>query len=124
MANLTKFRRVKREKIKKRVHKKISGTSERPRLSVFRSLRNVTAQLIDDSNQKTLITISSLSKTLSPEVEKAKGKIEVAKIVGKAIGEEAKKMKIDTIVFDRSGYYYHGRVKALAEGAREAGLKF
>jgi len=119
-----RIRKIKRERIKKRIHKKVRGTSERPRLVVFRSIRAMTAQLIDDSNQKTLMTVSSLSKELSSEVNKAKSKIEVAKIVGKTIAEEAKKSKINTVVFDRSGYLYHGRVKALADGAREAGLKF
>jgi len=70
------------------------------------------------------MTVSSFSKSLNPQIKNAKSKTEVAGIIGKAIGEEAKKMKIDTVVFDRSGYIYHGRVKALAEGAREAGLKF
>ncbi|MBN2104294.1 50S ribosomal protein L18 [bacterium] len=124
MANLSEIRRVRRERIKRRIHKKVSGTPDKPRLVVFRSLKGMSAQLVDDSNQKTLITISSLSKELAPEINKAKGKIEVAKIVGKAIGEEAKKRKINTAIFDRSGYLYHGRVKALADGAREAGLKF
>jgi large subunit ribosomal protein L18 len=87
-------------------------------------LKAIYAQLIDDQEQKTLITISSLSKNLSGEIGKAKGKVEAAKIVGKAIGEEAKKQKIEKVVFDRSGYLYHGRVKAVADGAREAGLKF
>lgn len=124
MASYSEVRRLKRARIKKRIHKKILGTSERPRLAVFRSLKGMTAQLIDDSNHKTLITISSLSKSLAPEIEKTKGKIETAKIVGKMIGETAIKQKIETVVFDRSGYLYHGRVRALAEGAREAGLKF
>jgi large subunit ribosomal protein L18 len=124
MTMINQIRRSKRARIKKRIHKKIQGTPERPRLAVFRSLRSIQAQLIDDVNQKTLITISSLTKSLSEDIQKAKDKTAIAKLVGKAIGEEAKKQKIETIVFDRSGYLYHGRVKALAEGAREAGLKF
>lgn len=118
------FRKVRREKIKRRIRKKIEGTTECPRLAVFRSLKHIQAQLIDDSRQKTLISVGSLSKSLQAEIKKANGKSEAAKIVGKAIGEEAKKKKISKVVFDRSGYIYHGRVKALAEGAREAGLKF
>jgi len=117
-------RKTRREKIKRRIRKKIEGTKECPRLAVFRSLKHIQAQLIDDSQHKTLITIGSLSKELQTDIKKAKGKSEVAKIVGKAIGEEAKKKKISKVVFDRSGYIYHGRVRALAEGAREAGLKF
>lgn len=117
-------RRERRKRIKRHVRKHIQGTSVRPRLTVFRSLRAIYVQLVDDQEQKTLLTVSSLSKSINSEVKKAKGKIEVAKIVGKAIGEEAKKRKIEKVVFDRSGYLYHGRVRAVAEGAREAGLKF
>lgn len=109
---------------KKRIKKKILGTTERPRLVVFRSLKHMYAQLVDDQSQKTIITISSLSKDLKEEVAKSKSKIEVAKLVGLAIGKRAKELKYTTVVFDRAGYIYHGRVKALAEGAREGGLKF
>ncbi len=112
------------EIIKRRVRKRIRGTSERPRLRVFRSSKFIYAQLIDDTQDKTIITVSSLSKSLSEKISKTKGKIEAARIVGQAIGEEAKKRKITRVVFDRNGYKYHGRVKALAEGAREAGLEF
>ncbi|MBN1782520.1 50S ribosomal protein L18 [bacterium] len=124
MKSISQTRTHRRNRIKKRIHKKITGTAERPRLAVFRSLKGIYAQLIDDSSDKTLLAVSSQSKVLAAEISKAKGKIEVAKIVGKAIGEEAKKQKIEAVVFDRSGYLYHGRIKALAEGAREAGLKF
>lgn len=91
---------------------------------IFRSLRAIYAQLVDDTQHKTLLTVSSLSKDLKKDVEKAEGKVEVARLVGKTMGERAKAMKIESVVFDRSGYLYHGRVKALADGAREAGLKF
>jgi large subunit ribosomal protein L18 len=124
MSNLAQKRYIRRDKIKRRIHKKIQGTTDRPRLVVFRSLKSIYAQLVDDSTHRTLATVSSLSKDLKPEVEKTKGKIDKAKLVGKAIGEAAKKLKISEVVFDRSGYLYHGRVKAVAEGAREAGLKF
>lgn len=117
-------RRLRRERIKKHIRKRICGTSECPRLAVFRSLRAIYTQLIDDTTHKTLFAISSLSKELASEVKKAKGKVEVAYIVGKALGEEAKKRKIEKVVFDRGGYLYHGRVKAVADGARKAGLKF
>jgi large subunit ribosomal protein L18 len=118
------LRRERRSRIRSHIKKHVRGTSDRPRLTVFRSLKAIYAQLVDDQEQKTLISVSSLSKNLSSEIKKVNGKIEAAKIVGKAVGEEAKKRKIEAVVFDRNGYLYHGRVKALAEGAREAGLKF
>jgi large subunit ribosomal protein L18 len=118
------LRSERRARIKSHISKRIRGTSDRPRLTVFRSLKAIYAQLVNDQEQKTLVTVSSLSKDLKSEIKKAKEKVEVAKIVGKAMGEEAKKRKIETVVFDRNGYLYHGRVKAVAEGAREAGLKF
>lgn len=124
MSNIAQNRRIRRAKIKKRIHKKIQGSSDRPRLVVFRSLKSIYAQLIDDASNKTLVTVSSLSKDLSADVEKSKSKVETAKLVGQAVGEAAKKLKVESVVFDRNGYLYHGRVKALAEGAREAGLKF
>ncbi|HDQ45331.1 MAG TPA: 50S ribosomal protein L18 [bacterium] len=117
-------RKIRREKIKRRIHKKIQGTAERPRLVVFRSLKSIYAQLVDDSSHRTLAAVSSLSKADSPKTKKAGGKIDSAKGVGQAIGEAAKKLGVSEVVFDRNGYLYHGRVKALAEGAREAGLKF
>ena len=122
-SNVSK-RNIRRKRIKKHIHKKIQGTSDCPRLAVFRSLKAIYAQLIDDTANRTLFTVSSLSKSLSSDVKKAKTKVEIARIIGKSIGEEAKKRKIEKVVFDRSGYRYHGRVKALADGAREAGLQF
>lgn len=115
---------IRRQRIKMRIRKRIFGTPERPRLVVSRSLRNIYAQLVDDTTGRTLLGISSLSKNLREAVANAKSKVEVAKIVGRAIGEEAKKRNITKVVFDRNGYLYHGRVKALADGAREAGLEF
>ncbi len=103
-----------------RVRGKISGTPERPRLSVFRSNANIYAQIIDDVNGVTLASASTLEK----EFEGAAGNAEAAKKVGKTVAERAKAKGIDTVVFDRSGYIYHGRVAALAEGAREGGLEF
>ena len=107
-----------RTRIKKRIRKVVSGNADRPRLSVFRSNKEIYAQLIDDINGVSLGTYS----TRSAKVEGAK--IDQAKAVGKGIGELAKSKGIEAVVFDRNGYLYHGRVKALAEGAREAGLKF
>ena len=103
-----------------RVRGKISGTPERPRLSVFRSNANIYAQIIDDVNGVTLASASTLEK----EFDGPTGNVEAAKKVGKAVAERAKEKGIDTVVFDRSGYIYHGRVAALAEGAREGGLEF
>lgn len=124
MKTKTSSRRLRRERIKKHIRKRIKGTAECPRLTVFRSLRSIYAQLIDDTSQKTLFTVSSLSKSLRNEIKKSKGKVEAAKIVGRAAGEEAKKRKIEKVIFDRNGYLFHGRVKAVADGAREAGLMF
>ena len=103
-----------------RVRSKISGTPERPRLSVFRSNANIYAQVIDDVNGVTLASASTLDK----EFDGAAGNCEAAKQIGKLVAERAKAKGIDTVVFDRSGYIYHGRVAALAEGAREGGLEF
>jgi large subunit ribosomal protein L18 len=117
-------RQKRRERIKKHIHKRIQGTPERPRLIVYRSLKAIYAQLVDDSTNRTLYSMSSLSKELSEKIKNAKGKVEIAKIVGQAFGAEAIKRKYKQVVFDRNGYLYHGRVKAVADGAREAGLKF
>ncbi len=117
-------RNQRRAKIKKRIRKKITGTTQKPRLSVFRSLKSISAQLIDDSDNKTLLTVTSLSKSLKEKSAEAKSKTEIANLVGKTVAEEAEKLNIKEVVFDRNGYLYHGRVKAVADGAREAGLKF
>lgn len=113
-------REARRQKIKTRVRKKVVGTPVRPRLSVYRSNTGMYAQIIDDEGGRTLVSASSLKD------KKASGiaKIEQAKIVGAAIAEKAKAAGIAQVVFDRNGYLYHGRVKALAEAAREAGLNF
>lgn len=113
----------KRQKRHLRIRNKVQGTPERPRLNVFRSLNNIYAQVIDDATGNTLVSASTLDKDLV-ETVKDMSKKEAAKIVGKTVGEKAKAKGIDTVVFDRSGYIYHGRVKELADGAREAGLQF
>jgi large subunit ribosomal protein L18 len=110
----------KRAKIKRRIRKNIFGTSEQPRLSVFRSNKQIYAQIIDDNNGVTLASASSYKNTAVD----GKSKSEAAAIVGKDVAEKALKAGISTVVFDRNGYQYHGRVKSLAEGAREGGLKF
>ncbi len=107
-----------RQKIKLRIRKSINGTADRPRLSVFRSNKEIYCQLIDDANGQTLA--SSSSKTL----EAGANKVETAKKVGMDLAEKAKAQNVEVVVFDRSGYIYHGRIKALAEGAREGGLQF
>lgn len=109
-----------RRRIHYRIRKKVEGTSERPRLSVYRSNKSIYCQLIDDVNGVTLAAASSNDKSF----DNSGSKSEQAKRVGAAIAERAKEANIETVNFDRGGYLYHGRVKALAEGAREAGLKF
>ena len=106
-----------------RVRKNVKGTAERPRLSVYRSTNHIYAQLIDDTKGVTLASASTLEKAVKAEIA-GKTKSEAAKIVGKIAGERAKKKGIEAVVFDRGGYLYTGRVQALADGAREAGLKF
>ncbi len=112
------------QKKKARIRKKISGTSERPRLTVYRSQKHIYAQIIDDVAGKTLVTSSTLSKELKDEIAKVKTPIEVCKVIGKAAAKKALEKNIKEVVFDRNGYLYHGRIKAIADGAREAGLKF
>jgi len=110
-----------RQRIQNRIRKIVSGTETRPRLSVFRSNKEIYAQIIDDVKGKTITTASSRDKDISS----VKGtKTEIATLVGKSVAEKALKAGVETISFDRGGYLYHGRVKSLAEGAREAGLKF
>ena len=104
-----------------RIREKISGTKELPRLNVFRSNNNIFAQIIDDEKGVTLVSASSIDKEL--KIENG-GNVEAAKLIGAEIAKRAKKAKISEVVFDRGGYLYHGRVKALAEAARENGLEF
>jgi large subunit ribosomal protein L18 len=112
-----------RRRVHRRVRQKVRGTPERPRLCVFRSLSQVYAQVIDDTAGRTLAGASSLDKDTRKQI-KGGGNLAAAKIVGKAVAERAREKGITQVVFDRGGYKYHGRVKALAEAAREAGLKF
>ncbi|MBQ4408054.1 MAG: 50S ribosomal protein L18 [Bacteroidales bacterium] len=116
---LTKQER--RQRIKYRVRKKVQGTTERPRLCVFRSNRNIFAQLIDDVKQVTVVATSSRVKDIA---DQKVNKVEQAKLVGKAIAEKAIAAGYSNVVFDRNGYLYHGRIKSLAEAAREGGLIF
>jgi large subunit ribosomal protein L18 len=112
---------IRRQRIKFGVRKKVSGTTKRPRLSVFRSNNDIYVQLIDDDNAKTLASASSKDKDILAQ----KGtKVEKSKLVGAAIARKASELGLLDVTFDRSGYLYHGRVKAVADGAREGGLKF
>ena len=119
------IKKVSRNEMRKvrhdRIRENLSGTSERPRLCVFRSNANIEAQIIDDTKGVTLVSATSLDKSLKL---KNGGNVEAAKVVGAELAKRAKKAKISTVVFDRGGYLYHGRVKALAEAAREGGLEF
>jgi large subunit ribosomal protein L18 len=110
-----------RTKIKLRIRKRITGTAEKPRLSVFRSNRQISVQIIDDVNRKTLVAASSQLKEMSG---KEGNKTQIAAMVGKLVAEKATQAGISSVIFDRNGYLYHGRVKALADAAREGGLKF
>lgn len=112
---------LRRASIKKRIRKVVKGSAERPRLSVFRSNSQIYVQLIDDVAGKTLLAVSSRHKEIA---EQKVTKIEQARLVGLLVAERAKEAEIETVVFDRGGYLYHGRVKSLAEAAREGGLKF
>lgn len=112
---------ARRIKIKKRIRSRMSGDSQRPRLSVFRSNTEIYAQLIDDASGKTIIASSSKEKAMAKD---KKSKLEKAKSVGAEIAKKAVEKGIKEVVFDRNGFLYHGRVKALADGARENGLKF
>jgi len=116
------FSKIERRlKIRKRIRKSVVGTTERPRMTVFRSNKQISVQLIDDVNDKTLVSASSLLKEVAADKS---NKIDQAAKVGKIIAERALSAGITNVVFDRNGYLYHGRVKQLADAAREAGLKF
>jgi large subunit ribosomal protein L18 len=121
MRNVSQLRRI---RIKKHIAKKVRGTQERPRLSVYRSLNHIYAQIVDDTQAKTLISTSDIAKDLREEVKELKNKKALAKKVGVAIAKKAAEHNIKKVVFDRNGYMYHGIVKALADGAREGGLEF
>ncbi len=120
-------RRISRDEHRQRVHDRVrtrvEGTPDRPRLCVYRSMGHIYAQVVDDRAGRTLAAASSIDKE-TRNLIKGGGNVAAAKIVGKAIAERARAAKVEKVVFDRGGYKYHGRVKALAEAAREAGLKF
>ena len=115
----TDAKTVNRRKKKVRIRKTVSGSEQRPRLSIFKSVQHVYAQVIDDVSGRTIVSASTLEKGAGEKSGK-----DAAAHVGMTVAQRAKELKIDTVVFDRNGYLYHGRVKALADAAREAGLKF
>jgi large subunit ribosomal protein L18 len=118
------IRKIEKKEIRNRIHqrirRKLAGTAERPRLAVFRSVAHIYAQVIDDASGKTLVAASSVGK----DAKTGGGNVAAAKVIGKLVAERAKEKGIKSVVFDRGGYQYHGRVKALADAAREAGLEF
>ena len=124
-SKIRKSRALQRKRRHYRVRNKVSGTAERPRLVVFRSLKNIEGQLVDDLAGRTLTGLSTLASELRGfEAEGPNRRVEHARAAGKLLAERAKEQGITTVVFDRGGYRYHGRVKAFAEGAREGGLEF
>ena len=123
MALGTKQRRERRQRRHRRVRKKVVGTAERPRLVVFRSLKNIEAQVVDDTQGVTLFGISTLTSGVKSEGAEL-SKADRGRLAGKLIAQRAKEAGVTRVVFDRGGYLYHGRVKAFAEGAREGGLEF
>jgi large subunit ribosomal protein L18 len=120
----TNDKRLARFKRKVRIRQRIRGTAERPRLSIFRSAKHISAQIIDDTAGKTLTAVSSLEKDIRGQRASFENKTAQATFIGKMIAERAQEKGIKQVVFDRNGFLYHGRIKAVSEGAREAGLKF
>jgi large subunit ribosomal protein L18 len=121
--NKTKRKTVRRDKIRRRIRSTISGTEDQPRFSIYKSNKHVYAQLIDDLSGRTLASVSTQSKNVKDEID-GKTRKEAAEVVGKQLAAVAQEKGINNVVFDRSGYRYHGVVKALAEGARDGGLDF
>ncbi len=121
--NFAKERREARQKRQVRVRRKVTGSQERPRLCVFRSAKHIYAQIIEDTTGTTLVAVSTVAKGTKGDL-KSSGNVEAAKLIGKQIAEQALAKNITQVVFDRNGFLYHGRVKALADAAREAGLSF
>jgi large subunit ribosomal protein L18 len=113
-----------RDRIHRRIRRKLSGTKERPRLAVFRSVAHIYAQVIDDVAGRTLVSASSVDKSADKDGKTKGGNLAAAKAIGKLVAERAKEKGVKAVVFDRGGYQYHGRIKALADAAREAGLEF
>lgn len=121
---MIKTKKNSRLRAKIKIRKRVFGTPEKPRFSVYRSLTNIYGQLIDDTSGVTLVSSSTLDKEIEAEVKKVSSKIERSKLVGALLAKRAAEKNITSVVFDRNGFLYHGRVKAVAEGAREGGLQF
>lgn len=121
---IKKDRKKVRNRIKKHIKKNLYGTPHKPRLAVFRSLKHLYAQIIDDTKGSTLAYVSTLSKEVKSQIEDKKGRLAKAKVVGELLAKKALEKNIKYVVFDRSGYKYHGTVRAIAEGARDGGLLF
>lgn len=121
MRDRARAKRLQRQRRHHRIRKQIIGTPERPRLAVFRSNKHISAQIIDDTNGKTLCSVASTSLDVRKALEDAKGKVEVSRRLGRMLAEKAHEAGISKVAFDRGGFRYHGRVKALGEGARESG---
>jgi large subunit ribosomal protein L18 len=122
------IRKIEKKEIRNRIHRrirrKLSGTKERPRLAVFRSVAHIYAQVIDDVEGRTLVSASSVDKSVDKDGKISGGNVAAAKLIGKLVAERAREKGVKAVVFDRGGYQYHGRIKALADAAREAGLEF
>ncbi len=123
MADKAQQKYLGRKRRQRRVRARVSGSTQRPRLNIYRSLSNIYAQVIDDTAGTTLVSASTIDPEVVPQIE-GKNKVDSARIVGRIVAERAKNAGVTMVVFDRAGYRYHGRVAALAEGAREAGLEF
>lgn len=121
---ITKTKVEHRRRLKNHIRMRVSGTTERPRLTVFKSLKHVYAQIVDDSSGKTLVSVSDMDKASREQFKDLKGQQALGKKVGELAAKKALEKNIKQVVFDRNGYLYHGVVKAMADGAREAGLKF
>lgn len=122
--NRLELKKIRRRRRKLRVRRKIFGTAERPRLTVYRSLKHIYCQIINDEIGRTLLACSTLDKDVRSQIQQGMKKVEHAKIVGEVLARKAQSLGIVNVAFDRNGYLFHGRVRALAEGAREGGLKF
>ena len=119
-----KTKEDKRRRRHYRIRNRVSGTAERPRVAVYRSLNHISAQVIDDVTGRTLASASTSLKDVKSRLDSAKGKVEKSRIIGEVLAERAKAAGVTKVAFDRGGYLYHGRVRALAEGARKGGLEF
>jgi len=122
--NKTALKNARLARRKRRIRKKIEGSTERPRLTVFRSSAHIYAQIIDDTQAKTIVSASTADKEVKEKLGDGMSKLDRGKVVGQVLAERAKAANVMTVAFDRNGYLYHGRVKALADAAREGGLKF